>query len=158
MIDNGKLGGKLIGMLTSRDIDFVTGNRNLITAQEVIYYPITQLMTPFDQLVVGKSVTTLEQARQILARRKLPIVDEGMNLVSLLARADLVKNKNFPSASIDSRHQLMGFDKTLAVHQVLTQMTLEELNCLLHPKLMPSYLTPPKEIRAFNWIFLDDLN
>ncbi|KAF0993053.1 hypothetical protein HZS_6613 [Henneguya salminicola] len=100
--ENGKLGGKLLGMLTSRDVDFVMGNRNTLTAKD--------LMTPFDKLIVATGNITLEQARLILAeskKGKLPIIDEDRNLISLLARTDIIKAKNFPQASVDSKHQLM---------------------------------------------------
>lgn len=86
---SGLPGGKLLGIVTRRDIDFRDPS-----------IPLSQVMTR--DLVVGQSGITLEEANHILRdskKGKLPIVDSQGNLVSLLARSDLLKNQNFPLAS-----------------------------------------------------------
>jgi IMP dehydrogenase len=87
--DTGKLGGKLLGIVTSRDIQF-----NAPTT------PLHTIMTT--DLVTARTGVTLAEANNILRlskKGKLPIVSANNELVSLLARSDLLKNKNFPLAS-----------------------------------------------------------
>ncbi|KAJ1992756.1 inosine-5'-monophosphate dehydrogenase [Dimargaris cristalligena] len=88
--DTGKLHGRLLGIVTARDIQFLEDDS----------LPLEQVMTT--DLVTAKAGVTLEEANQILRaskKGKLPIVDAQGNLVSLLARSDLLKNQSYPLAS-----------------------------------------------------------
>jgi IMP dehydrogenase len=61
-------------------------------------------MVPRDQLTVGMYPCTLEQANKTLKSAKLgtlPIVNELGNLVSIVTRMDLVKNRDYPNALKD---------------------------------------------------------
>ena len=89
VIATGSLGGQLLGIVTSRDIQFQDPSMALKT-----------IMTT--DLVTAPSGVTLLEANNVLRdckKGKLPIVDKSGRLVSLLARSDLLKNQNFPLAS-----------------------------------------------------------
>ncbi|SCV04838.1 LANO_0G12838g1_1 [Lachancea nothofagi CBS 11611] len=81
---------KLVGIVTSRDIQFIEDNSLLIS----------EVMTK--ELVSAKVGVTLAEGNEILKatkKGKLPIVDKDGNLVSLLSRTDLMKNQSYPLAS-----------------------------------------------------------
>ncbi|KAJ6187325.1 hypothetical protein N7519_002233 [Penicillium mononematosum] len=88
--ENGTLKSKLVGMVTSRDIQFHTD----------LNEPVTAVMAT--DLVTAPAGTTLTEANQVLRQSKkgkLPIVDANGNIVSLLSRSDLMKNLHYPLAS-----------------------------------------------------------
>lgn len=88
--ENGKVPGRLVGIITSRDIQFHEDDKS----------PVSEVMTT--DLVTAKKGITLEDANQLLTKSKkgkLPVIDEEGNLVSLLSRTDLQKNLNYPNAS-----------------------------------------------------------
>ncbi|KAG5437929.1 hypothetical protein PCANB_000275 [Pneumocystis canis] len=88
--DTGKLNGKLLGIVTSRDIQFHNNDASLLS----------EVMTK--DLITGSEGITLEEANEILRsckKGKLPIIDKNGNLTALLSRSDLMKNFHFPLAS-----------------------------------------------------------
>lgn len=102
--ENGKIGGKLMGIVTSRDIDFLEDKPNQKNPK------LETIMTQLDNLVTAKSGVTLQEANNILEKSKkgkLPIINEKGELVSLMARTDLKKNRSFPNASKDKNKQLL---------------------------------------------------
>jgi IMP dehydrogenase len=85
--------GRLVGILTNRDIRFETN----------LDRPISELMTR-DHLITVPVGTTLEQARDILHRykiEKLPVVDEHGMLKGLITMKDIQKKILYPNAAKD---------------------------------------------------------
>jgi IMP dehydrogenase/GMP reductase/intein/homing endonuclease len=85
--------GKLVGILTNRDIRFETEFDR----------PIAQLMTR-DRLITVPVGTTLEEARASLHRykiEKLPVVDEQGMLKGLITMKDIQKKILYPNAAKD---------------------------------------------------------
>lgn len=100
-LENGKMPGKLLGIVTSRDIQFHDDNST----------PVSEIMTK--DLVTASGSVDLLSANEVLRKSKkgkLPIVDEQGNIIALLSRTDLQKNHNYPNASKspDSKQLLCG--------------------------------------------------
>ncbi len=91
--------GKLVGILTNRDLRFETN----------FDQPIQNLMTK-ENLVTAEVGTTLEQAKLALKKHrieKLPVVDKHGSLKGLITIKDIEKNRAYPLATKDSHGRLM---------------------------------------------------
>ena len=90
--------GKLVGILTNRDLRFETR----------FDLPVEEVMTK-DNLITVPEGTTLEEAAQILHKHrveKLPVVDENFYLKGLITVKDIQKRLKYPSACKDSQGRL----------------------------------------------------
>jgi len=90
--------GKLVGILTNRDLRF----------EKDLSKKISQVMTR-EKLIAVPEGTTLEQAQEILHKNrieKLLIVDKKRNLKGMITVKDIMKNLQFPNSSKDSRGRL----------------------------------------------------
>ena len=91
--------GKLVGILTNRDMRFMTD----------FNIKISEVMTK-DNLVTAPVGTNLEQAKQILMKHrieKLPLVDEAGFLKGLITIKDIEKSVQYPNSARDSRGRLL---------------------------------------------------
>ncbi len=91
--------GKLVGILTNRDLRFETDYSR----------KIGEVMTS-ENLITAPVGTTLEEAKQILAKHrieKLPIVDREGNLCGLITIKDIEKNQKYPLSAKDENGRLL---------------------------------------------------
>ncbi|MEO1012618.1 MAG: IMP dehydrogenase [Bacteroidota bacterium] len=90
--------GKLIGIVTNRDLRFEKNNDR----------PISEVMTSENLVTVGEG-TSLAQAEDILQENKiekLPVVDESNKLVGLITFRDITKLTQKPMANKDKYGRL----------------------------------------------------
>jgi IMP dehydrogenase len=95
-----KNGNRLVGILTNRDVRFVTD----------MAMPIRQLMTPAERLITAAVGTTLDDAVHILQEHrieKLPLVDEDGVLKGLITVKDIMKKRDYPRRATDARGRLL---------------------------------------------------
>ena len=91
--------GKLVGILTNRDLRFVTDYNR----------PIHEFMTS-ENLITAPVGTSLEEAKMILAKHrieKLPIVDENGVLRGLITIKDIEKSTKYPNSAKDANGRLL---------------------------------------------------
>lgn len=93
--------GKLVGILTNRDLRFMT--------DEDFGQRISAVMTK-ENLVTAPVGTTLSEAQEILRKHKiekLPIVDEQGNLSGLITIKDIEKAVQYPNSARDVSGRLL---------------------------------------------------
>ena len=90
--------GKLVGIITNRDLKFETDYSK----------KIKESMTA-EGLITAKAGITLEEAKAILGKarkEKLPLVDDNMMLKGLITIKDIEKQIKYPNAAKDSQGRL----------------------------------------------------
>ncbi len=98
---DGSARGKLLGILTGRD--FRPHKADLNT-------PISQVMTPFAKMVVGREGMSLSDANDMIWDHKLnclPIIDDQQKLVYLVFRKDYDAHREHPFELVDEKKRLM---------------------------------------------------
>ena len=91
--------GKLVGILTNRDLRFETDYSR----------PIGEVMTS-KNLITAPEGTTLDEAKEILAAHrieKLPILDKEGNLRGLITIKDIEKTQKYPNSAKDAHGRLL---------------------------------------------------
>ena len=91
--------GKLVGIITNRDLKFETDFSK----------KIKESMTS-EGLITAKQGITLEEAKAILAKsrkEKLPLVDDDFNLKGLITIKDIEKQIKYPLAAKDAQGRLL---------------------------------------------------
>ena len=90
--------GKLLGIITRRDITFENNNR----------LKVSELMTK--DVITAKVGLTIDQAKEILHTKrieKLPVVDDKRHIVGLITSKDILKMEQYPYASKDKKGRLL---------------------------------------------------
>ena len=114
--------GKLVGIITNRDIRFETDFTK----------KIQDVMTS-KNLVTAPEGTTLMEAQEILRQykiEKLPIVDNKGNLKGLITIKDIEKAIQYPNSAKDSNGRLMA-----GAAVGIAKDTLERVEALIHAKV-----------------------
>ena len=91
--------GKLVGIITNRDMRFLTDYSA----------PISEVMTK-DNLITAPVGTSLEKAQEILRQHKsekLPLIDENGYLKGLITIKDIEKAVQFPNSARDEKGRLL---------------------------------------------------
>jgi IMP dehydrogenase len=114
---NGKGAGKLVGILTNRDVRFANDTRQ----------PVHELMTKENLVTVREGVKPEEAKRLLHQHRieKILVVDDAYRCVGLVTVKDIEKAQKYPNSAKDERGRLRvaaatgvgedGFNRALAL-------------------------------------------
>lgn len=96
IVDGGR---KVLGLLTRRDI----------TLEDDLDRKVREVMTPRSKLITAPKGVSMEEAKRMLHSNKiekLPLLDGKGVLAGLITSKDIMKRKQFPSATKDSKGRL----------------------------------------------------
>ena len=91
--------GKLLGIITRRDIIFENNNK----------LKVSELMTK--DIITAKVGITIDQAKEILHNKrieKLPVVNDKRQIIGLITSKDILKMDQYPHASKDRKGRLLA--------------------------------------------------
>src|SRR5690606_23118328 len=98
VVENGPAPGRLVGILTNRDVRFASNPRQ----------PVSELMTR-DRLITVKEGVGHEEAKRLLHQNrieKLLVVDDDYRCVGLITVKDIEKSQLTPIAAKDAQGRL----------------------------------------------------
>lgn len=116
IVEGGEKDGKLIGIITNRDLKFLTDYQ----------VPIHEVMTK-SHLITAPVGTTLEEAQSILCKHKvekLPLVDDEGHLCGLITIKDIEKATQYPNTARDKAGRLLCAAAIGATKDVLDRAKL----------------------------------
>ena len=104
---DGTLKGKLVGIVTHRDVRYYETPKQM-------KIPLAKIMTPKEKLITASKKETLDKndvraANKVIRKHNLdtlPIVDDNFRLVALVTDSDIQKNEKYPLATKDENKQL----------------------------------------------------
>ena len=92
-------GGKVVGIVTNRDLRFETR----------MDVPVREIMTPRERLVTVRESASLEDGKALMHRHKLErvlVVNDAFELRGLMTVKDITKQTSFPNAARDAHGKL----------------------------------------------------
>ena len=98
VVEKGSETGKLVGILTNRDVRFATN----------LGQPVSELMTK-EQLITVREGVSQEEAKRLLHQHrieKLLVVDDRYRCIGLITVKDIEKQVAYPNAAKDERGRL----------------------------------------------------
>ncbi len=92
-------GGKVVGIVTGRDLRFETR----------MDLPVSAIMTPRDRLITVPETASLDEAKGLLNKHRLErvlVINDSFELKGLITVKDITKQTSFPNAARDARGRL----------------------------------------------------
>jgi len=108
--ENGKSNGKLVGIISGRDIKYVSNSKTTT---------IEEIMTKSGDLIAGQDGCTLKEANDIMLKSKkkrLPIIDSKGNLTALISIRDLQNTATYPLASKNKNTKQLLVGAAVSTH------------------------------------------
>jgi len=102
--DNGRMGGRLIGIVTRRDLDAVDGDSDQPPQEQ----PLNSVMVK--DIFAATEPVTYREAQALMQQHKvakLPVVNSERELVALICRGDSKRSVRHPNATRDPNTQLL---------------------------------------------------